>query len=329
MESALFSPLAELQQSTEAAPIRKRKLSTGLVESPSLESLPGFNSPGMMRTYSSDLDSTLGLAAPLPMFNGESSFGASPTFHNRVNGVSLSHSSTEFDHSTHAAVGSLPVFPSLSASITDADGFSHSHLNGTDRLPALPSSLRDSVVVGVPVPDAGGSSTVATPHAHEQTAAAAVSDGLPHANANVNGDSNGNGNGKRAKGNKRKAMNKDPGAESTRDVIDLTDLTASKEEAMKAAHGDRDKGEKKVKVKKKKKDEIRFEDIKLEEKIGEGSFGEVYRCTLWGQEVAMKRMHRIKNVDAKIKEFRKEVKIMRGLRHPNIVEVCSSCCFCF
>lgn len=37
-------------------------------------------------------------------------------------------------------------------------------------------------------------------------------------------------------------------------------------------------------------DEIHVDDIKFGEKIGEGSFGEVYRGSLWGQEVALKKM---------------------------------------
>jgi hypothetical protein len=68
--------------------------------------------------------------------------------------------------------------------------------------------------------------------------------------------------------------------------------------------------EEKKKKKKKKADEIRFEDLKFEEKIGEvsathrqllscvadsvvtvqGSFGEVFRGYLWGQEVALKKL---------------------------------------
>ncbi len=65
------------------------------------------------------------------------------------------------------------------------------------------------------------------------------------------------------------------------------------------------------------KDEIQYRDIVFGSKIGEGAFGDVYRGTLWGQEVAIKTMKGLKR--SAIKDFKAEVAIMRRLRHPNIV----------
>lgn len=78
--------------------------------------------------------------------------------------------------------------------------------------------------------------------------------------------------------------------------------------------------------KKRKKDEISFSNLEYTEVIGEGAFGKVYRAQLWGQEVAVKEL-RLKegSGDAVIKEFKKEVKIMRTLRHPNVVEFLGAC----
>ncbi len=52
-------------------------------------------------------------------------------------------------------------------------------------------------------------------------------------------------------------------------------------------------------------------DVKLGEKIGEGSFGEVYKGTLYGQEIALKKMRVTQDA---LKEFKKEVRIMTSVR---------------
>ncbi len=51
-------------------------------------------------------------------------------------------------------------------------------------------------------------------------------------------------------------------------------------------------------------------DVKLGEKIGEGSFGEVYKGTLYGQEIALKKMRVTQDA---LKEFKKEVRIMTSV----------------
>ena len=74
-------------------------------------------------------------------------------------------------------------------------------------------------------------------------------------------------------------------------------------------------------------DEIQYSDLVFENKIGEGAYGDVYRGYLWGQEVAIKKIRLEKGDDeaARVREFRKEMKIMRQLRHPNVVEYLGSC----
>jgi len=67
-------------------------------------------------------------------------------------------------------------------------------------------------------------------------------------------------------------------------------------------------------------DLIHWGDIKWGVKIGQGSFGEVYKGTLWGQDVAVKRL-RLKRLNkSDIEDFHQEVEIMRKMRHPHIVE---------
>lgn len=75
-------------------------------------------------------------------------------------------------------------------------------------------------------------------------------------------------------------------------------------------------------------DDIQFDHITFGPKIGQGAFGEVNRGKLWGLDVALKQL-RIKGDDdamqKKIHEFQEEVKILRALRHPNIVQFLGAC----
>jgi serine/threonine protein kinase len=68
---------------------------------------------------------------------------------------------------------------------------------------------------------------------------------------------------------------------------------------------------------------VRYDEIKIESKIGEGSFGVVYKATFRGAQVAVKQMRSmfIELTDKDIDEFRKEAYMMSRLRHPNIVLV--------
>uniref|UniRef100_A0A1D1Y538 non-specific serine/threonine protein kinase n=1 Tax=Anthurium amnicola TaxID=1678845 RepID=A0A1D1Y538_9ARAE len=65
--------------------------------------------------------------------------------------------------------------------------------------------------------------------------------------------------------------------------------------------------------------EIPWEDLQIGERIGLGSYGEVYRADLNGTEVAVKKfLDQDLSGDA-LEQFRCEVKIMLRLRHPNVV----------
>lgn len=69
---------------------------------------------------------------------------------------------------------------------------------------------------------------------------------------------------------------------------------------------------------------VKYEDLKLESKIGEGSYGVVYKATFRGAQVAVKQMRSPLFIDLTqndIDEFRKEAYMMSRLRHPNIVLV--------
>uniref|UniRef100_A0A803NAD7 non-specific serine/threonine protein kinase n=1 Tax=Chenopodium quinoa TaxID=63459 RepID=A0A803NAD7_CHEQI len=65
--------------------------------------------------------------------------------------------------------------------------------------------------------------------------------------------------------------------------------------------------------------EISWEEITLGERIGLGSYGEVYRGDWRGTEVAVKRFLDQDIYGESLEEFKSEVRIMKRLRHPNVV----------
>ncbi|CAN4098287.1 unnamed protein product [Withania somnifera] len=65
--------------------------------------------------------------------------------------------------------------------------------------------------------------------------------------------------------------------------------------------------------------EIPWEDLALGERIGLGSYGEVYRGEWHGTEVAVKKFLDQDITGESLEEFRSEVRIMKRLRHPNVV----------
>ncbi|KAF5767673.1 putative protein kinase TKL-CTR1-DRK-2 family [Helianthus annuus] len=65
--------------------------------------------------------------------------------------------------------------------------------------------------------------------------------------------------------------------------------------------------------------EIAWEDITLGERIGLGSYGEVYRGDWHGTDVAVKKFLDQEITTESLEEFRSEVRIMKRVRHPNVV----------
>jgi serine/threonine protein kinase len=69
---------------------------------------------------------------------------------------------------------------------------------------------------------------------------------------------------------------------------------------------------------------VNYNDIKIDSRIGEGSFGVVFKAYFRGAQVAVKQMRSPLFEDITqhdIEEFRKEAYMMSRLRHPNIVLV--------
>lgn len=74
---------------------------------------------------------------------------------------------------------------------------------------------------------------------------------------------------------------------------------------------------------------INFEDLKLEEVIGGGGFGQVWRATWFGTPVAVKILtgsaqnkHIAKAI---LEEFKAEINLLKGMRHPNICLYMGAC----
>jgi len=69
---------------------------------------------------------------------------------------------------------------------------------------------------------------------------------------------------------------------------------------------------------------VAMKDIKFGERIGRGTFGEVYKCTWRGAVVAVKKLTTTTVSEEFIQEFEKEVSLMRNLRAPNVLQFLGS-----
>uniref|UniRef100_A0A0E0PDX2 non-specific serine/threonine protein kinase n=1 Tax=Oryza rufipogon TaxID=4529 RepID=A0A0E0PDX2_ORYRU len=65
--------------------------------------------------------------------------------------------------------------------------------------------------------------------------------------------------------------------------------------------------------------EISWDEIELKERVGAGSFGTVYRADWHGSDVAVKVLTDQDVGEAQLKEFLREIAIMKRVRHPNVV----------
>ena len=66
---------------------------------------------------------------------------------------------------------------------------------------------------------------------------------------------------------------------------------------------------------------IDMQQLSLDKKLGAGAFGEVWRGSLNGTPVAVKKLHRNKLDEANLKAFKAECELQLSLRHPNLVQI--------
>jgi serine/threonine protein kinase len=67
--------------------------------------------------------------------------------------------------------------------------------------------------------------------------------------------------------------------------------------------------------------EVRWPDIDVLEKLGEGRHGRVHRCTLWNREYAVKILKKDNWTGAALSNFLREMSTLASLRHPHIQEL--------
>jgi len=70
--------------------------------------------------------------------------------------------------------------------------------------------------------------------------------------------------------------------------------------------------------------DIKFDDLLITKTIGKGNFGKVYRGTYFGTDVAIKQLYYVDDEDMQ-KYIAREMQTLKGLRHPNIVQLLGLC----
>ncbi|SPQ95686.1 Protein tyrosine and serine/threonine kinase [Plasmodiophora brassicae] len=73
--------------------------------------------------------------------------------------------------------------------------------------------------------------------------------------------------------------------------------------------------------------EIPFEAIEFNDKLGMGHFGEVYRGSLWGTDIAIKQLKKQQVDEDILTSLKHEIAILSQLRHPNIVLYIGACTY--
>lgn len=70
---------------------------------------------------------------------------------------------------------------------------------------------------------------------------------------------------------------------------------------------------------------VAWDSLVIHENIGSGSFGEVYRATWRGSNVAVKKLLQQRLSEATLLDFYAEVTLLADLRHPNICTFMGAC----
>lgn len=71
--------------------------------------------------------------------------------------------------------------------------------------------------------------------------------------------------------------------------------------------------------------EIEYSALEIEEKIGGGNYGDVFRGRLWGTEVAIKQLHTTDEHSTLSHDLKHETEILSQLRHPNTLLYIGAC----